>query len=340
MLWAFSTEKGEQEEEFETWLEKKKEAEEKEREEKQKQQAKLNTPEGGLQRRKNKSDSSSSSSSSSSVMELDEEDAAIVQETKKMGYCYFRRDLTEEEKRLNAQNKPTKIASPTPSPQSAGAAGGEPEKSPEGKSISQWNAKGTTYEEKDVSPWARTRFAERLQEASAECGGSSIASPEALIEVCRKATEAIKDGGLKDETAMKELFKGCLSTKVETTSVGEVSGDAHLAVVRGSRRVFFDMKCSVKFNISCSSGGALGLPPESSALSESLGSYESKGTLTLPDVSSADGSGMSWLQGSSVSLNKAPSPLFKPVVDEALQKYKESIAEKIQAFLDDCKALP
>lgn len=88
----------------------------------------LNTPEGGLQRRKNKSDSSSSSSSSSSVMELDEEDAAIVQETKKMGYCYFRRDLTEEEKRLNAQNKPTKIASPTPSPQSAGAAGGEPEK--------------------------------------------------------------------------------------------------------------------------------------------------------------------------------------------------------------------
>lgn len=36
------------------------------------------------------------------------------------------------------------------------------------------------------------------------------------------------------------------------------------------------------------------------------------GTLTLPDVSSADGSGMSWLQGSSVSLSKAPSPLFKP----------------------------
>lgn len=175
-------------------------------------------------------------------------------------------------------------------------------------------------------------------------------------QVCRKATEAIKDGGLKDETAMKELFKGCLSTKVEvwhfaaaaahpclplprafglaaastrflvsflsrgavftsvlftpehavcciwrraaccsqrrkhvghwgifatqTTSVGEVSGDAHLAVVRGSRRVFFDMKCSVKFNISCSSGGALGLPPESSALSESLGSYESKGKTT------------------------------------------------------------
>lgn len=72
----------------------------------------------------------------------------------------------------------------------------------------------------------------------------------------------------------------------QTTSVGEVSGDAHLAVVRGSRRVFFDMKCSVKFNISCSSGGALGLPPESSAVSESLGSYESKGKTTALSSSS------------------------------------------------------
>lgn len=38
----------------------------------------------------------------------------------------------------------------------------------------------------DVSPWARTRFAERLQEASAECGGSTNASPEALLEVSSK----------------------------------------------------------------------------------------------------------------------------------------------------------
>ena len=92
--------------------------------------AELDSPQGGLQRRKSKGDSSrsSSSSSSSSVMEIDEEDAAIINETKKMGYCYFRRDLTEEEKKLNAQNKPTKILSPSVSPQAPGGAAGDSEK--------------------------------------------------------------------------------------------------------------------------------------------------------------------------------------------------------------------
>ncbi|CDI76839.1 Sperm-associated antigen 1, related [Eimeria acervulina] len=269
---------GEPEESFDTWLEKKTEAEEKEREEKQKGQAKVDSPQGGLQRRKSKGDSSrsssSSSSSSSSVMEIDEEDAAIINETKKM----------------------------------------------------------------DVSPWARTRFAERLQEASANCGDATNASPEALLEVCRKATEAFKSGGLKDDKGMQELLKGCFTTTIETKSVGDVTGDAHLAVVRGSRRVFFDLKCSIQLNICCScSKGPLG---EAAAESGSLGNYESQGTLNLPDVSSADGSGMSWLDGSSLSFTKPPPNHFKPMVDEAVQKYKESLVDKIQAFLDDCKALP
>ncbi|OEH75528.1 sperm-associated antigen related protein [Cyclospora cayetanensis] len=298
------------------------------------------TPLGGLKRRGSKDGGGSGSNNSSSVMEVDEEDAAIINETKKMGYCYFRRNMTEEEKRLNAQNRPTKIQTEASSPQTAVAAADQ-EKLPEGKSISQWNSKGTTYEEKDVSPWARTRFAERLQEAAANCGSAGMPSPEALLEVCRKATEALGSGGVKDEQAVQDVLKGCYSTKIETLNVQDVSGDAHLAVVRGSRRVFFDMKCSIKLKVSCSSAGPLALPgDDNSVLKEGIGGYESKGTLTLPDVSSADGSGMSWLQGCSVSLSSAPSPLLKPLVDEALAMYKESVAEKIQAFLDDCKALP
>ncbi|XP_026190725.1 sperm-associated antigen 1A [Cyclospora cayetanensis] len=270
-------EKGESEEDFDTWLTRTKEAEEKEREEKQKQQAKSGTPLGGLKRRGSKDGGGSGSNNSSSVMEVDEEDAAIINETKKM----------------------------------------------------------------DVSPWARTRFAERLQEAAANCGSAGMPSPEALLEVCRKATEALGSGGVKDEQAVQDVLKGCYSTKIETLNVQDVSGDAHLAVVRGSRRVFFDMKCSIKLKVSCSSAGPLALPgDDNSVLKEGIGGYESKGTLTLPDVSSADGSGMSWLQGCSVSLSSAPSPLLKPLVDEALAMYKESVAEKIQAFLDDCKALP
>ncbi|KAL8425262.1 hypothetical protein Efla_002328 [Eimeria flavescens] len=330
-------EKGEDEEDFETWLRKTKEAEEKEREQKQKQQAKLESPTGGLKRRSSKeSPSSSSSSSSSSLMEVDEEDAAIISETKKMGYCYFRRDLTEEEKKLNAQNKPTKIASePAQSPHSDTSSNKDLDKGGEAKSISQWNAKGTTYEEKDVSPWARSRFAERLREAATCDGSPAAASPDALLAACMKATEALGKKEPQDDKALQELMKNCFSTKVETRSVEDVSGDAHLAVVRGSRRVFFDLKCQLKIEVTCSSAGPLSLPS-----GKDLGGYQSQGTLKLPEVSSADGSGMSWLEGSSLHLDSPPPPHFKPMVDEAVAKYKEAVAEKIQAFLDDCKALP
>ena len=79
--------------------------------------AELGTPLGTMKSRSSEKGSpSSSSSSSSSVMEVDEEDAAIIKETKKMGYCYFKRDLSEEEKRLNAQNRPTRINAPEVSP--------------------------------------------------------------------------------------------------------------------------------------------------------------------------------------------------------------------------------
>lgn len=50
-----------------------------------------------------------SGGSRSDSLELDEEDQKIIDETKKMGYCYFRRDLTEEEKKINAQHRPTKV---------------------------------------------------------------------------------------------------------------------------------------------------------------------------------------------------------------------------------------
>ncbi|CDJ50392.1 hypothetical protein, conserved [Eimeria brunetti] len=310
------------------------------------------SPQGGLQRRKSKGDtsrSSSSSSSSSSVMEIDEEDAEIIKETKKMGYCYFRRDLTEEEKKLNAQNKPTKILSPSVSPQTPDGASGDIEKSPEGKSISQWNSKGTTYEEKDVSPWARTRFAERLQEASATCGGGN-SSTAAIVEAglvdlaCREAMEKGKRGGVDEGFEMEKLIKECFCTTIETLKVGEVTGDAHLAVVRGSRRVFFDMKCSIEFKVCCcnkaaaaAAAAAANAPSEDK---EAMGSFETKGTLLLPEVSSADGSGMSWLEGSSLRLSKSPPTHLKSIIDEAVEKYRESVAAKIQAFLDDCKALP
>ncbi|CAN0046407.1 unnamed protein product, partial [Choristocarpus tenellus] len=40
-------------------------------------------------------------------MDLDEEDLKIIEETKKKGYCYFRRTLSEQDKRLleEEQNK-------------------------------------------------------------------------------------------------------------------------------------------------------------------------------------------------------------------------------------------
>lgn len=178
--------------------------------------------------------------------------------------------------------------------------------------------------------------------AAFSSGNTQPANSQELLAACMKATEALGKDGMKGDKAMESFLKNCITTTIETSSVDDVSGDAHLAVVRGSRRVFFEMCCSIKFKILCSSIVAPPSPSgrKSSGLKDVLGSYESKGTLKLSDVSSADSNGMSWLADSKLSLETPVPPLFQSVVEESFKKYKESVAEKIQAFLDDCKALP
>lgn len=162
-----------------------------------------------------KSSVKTSNSTPSFDVELDDEDLKILHETKKMGgsnkedeyfhgcahwiwsswcytcspllgYCYFNRQIDEEEKARLQVNLPVKMAVPMESGPVA-----------ENRALSEWNSGGTTYEERgrdtceciitcvfhllfncrsDCSPWAHSTLSNKLHNLYVE----TPANPEAL----------------------------------------------------------------------------------------------------------------------------------------------------------------
>ncbi|KAJ1605199.1 hypothetical protein OJ253_3258 [Cryptosporidium canis] len=163
----------------------------------------------------------SKNTSSSNEVELDEEDLKILEETKKMGYCYFKRELTEQEKEINKQFKPTLISNKDTSwsaSQQSIADTAELDKSRVG--ISSWNSKGTTFEDKDVSEAAKTTLKGIL-----------------LGEGSRFAGKIPGEGGLDILVAISDIES--------------LTGEASVAMIRGTRRFLFDfslaMRCEYSF---------------------------------------------------------------------------------------------
>ncbi|KAH8582008.1 TPR repeat-containing [Cryptosporidium sp. chipmunk genotype I] len=151
-------------------------------------------------------------------VDLDEEDLRILQETKKMGYCYFKRELTEQEKELNRQFTPTLINNKDSCSRDASQqndlSSADLDKSRVG--ISSWNSKGTTFEDKDVSEAARSTLKGILLEG----GGSSFTG--------------------------KVPGKGDLDITISIESVDNLSGEASVAMIRGTRRFLFDFSVTLK----------------------------------------------------------------------------------------------
>eukprot|EP00923_Selenidium_pygospionis_P053965 GHVN01093964.1.p1 GENE.GHVN01093964.1~~GHVN01093964.1.p1 ORF type:complete len:458 (+),score=150.52 GHVN01093964.1:225-1598(+) len=99
--------------------------------------------------------------------DLSAEDKKIIEETKKKGYCYFKRELSAAEKAQAAAYVPQRISTDSsatdpshsaPPPQPIPATDG-------GKALSSWNTGGTTYEEKDMSAWCKTNLESHLLKA-------------------------------------------------------------------------------------------------------------------------------------------------------------------------------
>ncbi|EEA05605.1 TPR repeat-containing protein [Cryptosporidium muris RN66] len=145
-------------------------------------------------------------SSKSSDIELDDEDMKILAETKKMGYCYFRRTLTDQEKELNQQFVP-KLIEETKNENTSNDHISDPSR----LGISSWNSKGTTFEDKDVTSTAKVTLKKYLEASSFE-----------------------------------EIFRCDNKITVSVTSVDEIDGEASVAMVRGTRRFLFDFSVKLK----------------------------------------------------------------------------------------------
>ncbi|KAH8740802.1 hypothetical protein FG386_002764 [Cryptosporidium ryanae] len=154
-------------------------------------------------------------------VDLDDEDIKILQETKKMGYCYFKRELSEQEKEINRQFTPKLIENNNNNnninnPLSLNSMNNvnstlDSDKSRTG--ISSWNSKGTTFEDKDISEHAKLLLKDIL----------------------------MKNSQLKDKFDKSNDF-----ITIVLDSIESISGEASIAMVRGTRRFLFDFSVSLK----------------------------------------------------------------------------------------------
>eukprot|EP00915_Cephaloidophora_sp_WS-2016_P000963 GHVH01001270.1.p1 GENE.GHVH01001270.1~~GHVH01001270.1.p1 ORF type:complete len:496 (+),score=109.94 GHVH01001270.1:28-1488(+) len=153
--------------------------------------------------------------------EYTEEEKRILADTKKKGYCYFKSsELTEEERAMKQKinlNAPARIVE-----EKAWTA----DQAGTGTGLSSWNSAGTSYEEKDMTRWAK----------------------DCLTNLLTDVKNAEVAGGV-----------------VDFVEVPTLEGEANAAVVRGTKRYFYDFNIVVKFKFSvpgCDDGsGELRIQP-------------------------------------------------------------------------------
>ncbi|CAG9473362.1 chaperone binding protein, putative [Plasmodium vivax] len=176
---------------------------------------------------KKKSDSlTSNTTNNSSSLDIDEEDQKIIDETKKMGYCYFRKDIKEDDKKFFEKNMPQKIEN--------GIADEYNLYSTENKAISSWNAAGTTYEEKDMSKWAKQKL------------------EQCLKNIHFKNTEKTDFLNLNNQNEYNllnadypEVLPIQYLCKIELKEIRDLNVDAQIVVIRGTKRHIFELSCNL-----------------------------------------------------------------------------------------------
>lgn len=327
---------GEEEISFEKWHEeykKKEDTEARKNEERRDKQSENNKP-------------ASSKNVTSSNAEMDDEDEKIILDTKKMGYCYFRRELTEAEKMQNALNQPKKLNvtagenvnnTPKSNDSNLGENANFANLQHKSMGVSSWNSAGTTYEEKDVSNWATDRITHFLL----KCG--AFYSPESLLKDSNKLLDLFKDvttsadiNNLNNPEVIGRLGSKLYEISVATKSVKEISGEAHVAIIRGTKRYIFD------FNITLSFECTVDVAPQLSQISDDHSfpknnKHTYNGELHLPEVTSAAEEKRQLISESSIKFNKDIRMEHKDCINMIMQRYKEQLIVQINMFLEDFK---
>ncbi|CAA9989982.1 chaperone binding protein, putative [Plasmodium knowlesi strain H] len=214
---------------------KKKQEEQKEKEKKEKEQ-KQSEKQSKAEKKKSKHNDNvkkkksgsltSNTTNSSSCLDIDEEDQKIIDETKKMGYCYFRKDIKEDDKKFFEKNMPQKIENVITDDHNLYKT--------ENKAISSWNAAGTTYEEKDMSKWAKQKLEQCLKNIHFKNTEKSD-----FLNLNNQNEYNLLNADYPEVLPIQYLYK------IELKDIKDLNVDAQIVVIRGTKRHIFELSCNL-----------------------------------------------------------------------------------------------
>ncbi|CDO66133.1 chaperone binding protein, putative [Plasmodium reichenowi] len=299
---------------FEEWEildnEKRIKEDEEKRKEKEKEREKQNEKEKQKQKEmekknKNKNDSlmsSSTTNNNSSYLDIDEEDQKIINETKKMGYCYFKKDIKEDDKKFFEKNIPKKID--TTNYENSNTL----YNNQNNKAISSWNAAGTTYEEKDMTKWAKNKIEECLKNIHFKNDEDSDS-----------LNLNNQNGSNFSSVNYPHILPIQYLSKIQLNDVKNLSVDAQIVVIRGTKRHIFELSCNLDITIFIN-------------ITEL---HVHKVLVEIKELSSELEAGKTWKNFITIKKNdklKIPDNLFNDIYDFVIEKVQEQIKNFTQEY--------
>eukprot|EP01041_Mallomonas_annulata_P006947 gene6947-14102_t len=279
-----------------------------------------------------------------STEEYDDEDAKIINETKKKGYCYFNTKPTDEVKSLIGDISPKTVDKKsletssstsvddlmtmdtvTSSVSSTSAVSSNEMK----VAASSWNHAGT-WEERDLSIQCR----EKLKEYIESIGDVDIPNSflnlkqeellDALGDINMEGKSTPSSTSSSSSTTQEEKSLSSLSNllsnkniKIKITKVDSIEGDAQIVLARNKKRHIFDLNMKLEFEVAFD---------DSSSSSTSSKKKSFKGTMNYVDI--APNSHVE----AAVSFKKDIPTAFLPRVKEAVTMLKKKVSDEIQKF--------
>eukprot|EP00752_Nemacystus_decipiens_P005276 g4785.t1 len=280
---------GKEEQTLEDWRKEKKEAEDKAKKEREEKEKLKPRPAPPAPPKTSKKDGGGEGGDGDE-MELDEDDLKIIQDTKKQGYCYFKRTLSEQDQKLldaEQMKLRARVEQPStiPEKENGGAAEKDDVRSP-------WNNAGT-WEEVEKTEWCKGKLTEALSKVTVTAGKDARSDPEFLLEKLGGfdfASAAGEGAGAgKGLEALSQLKQTLAKLRASVTNVEIVEADARVICVSNKTKHLFEF--NVKVNFSLTVDESMGLPPqaEGEQAGTDAGSIKTyKGTLEFPDMTNAD----------------------------------------------------
>lgn len=318
-------EKGEEELDFAAW-ELKEEEEAKKREleriEKVKKEEEKQRNKGASEGSRSATSASAGSSDKKAAgdeAEIDEEDRKIIQETSKMGYCYFGKNKPEG----NLTNAPIPQKIETAAPKTAVSSK---------QSISSWNSKGTTYEEKDMSSWCRETLKELLSKATYVNEPSVNGHPNNIVEMLKDINiEKLDDKSTIER--MEKLTRMMHRSIIKVVSVDNMECDAQIALIRATRRYMFDFSCKLKLEISIDTDIGSMVRGKEDPDESSASVYQA--ILTLSEISSEMEKGKTYGDLMKISYKDEMKQEHVELAKYMVDQFKASVTDRIKEFMDN-----